>query len=240
MSARNFKRLQKARVDGDWQEVLKCVERLRRSRELTKIGLSDEELVRNRAIALARLGHLDRGLAEYNKILEISKTPDWLMTTHLSSIYDAGLQYEKTFELRMQAISQKPTATAVYIDAALTAVCRLNRAAEARELLSKLGNRKFSSLENGFMHFVTGVILWREKNPAEAKGELEQALQELKPWAEKTPLTRGTLLRIKSYLAVVNDELGASDCAQVLFRETRHYLKTHQEFELLNLLEKFA
>src|ERR1041385_970160 len=63
-SSRDYSRLNKAKVWGRWNEVLKCVERLRQKDRLTGAAVPELELGRCRAQALAALGRLDEALAD--------------------------------------------------------------------------------------------------------------------------------------------------------------------------------
>jgi tetratricopeptide (TPR) repeat protein len=231
-TSRNFARLNRAKVDGDWKEVLECVERLRRSHRFTRIGLSEIELARNRALALAHLGQLNQALAEYTGNPQLSTIPSWLACSQLAGIYEAGSQYEKVLELRRQMTQEKPDMAAGWVDMALLLARRFNRPAEAREALDHVEKMELTPLEKGYVFYVKGVILWREGRRSEAKAQLELAEQGLQPLAAK-PLVGGLILRVKSYLCIVIGELGNRTEARSLFDEVQKYLEAHKEYDLL-------
>ena len=236
-SSRNYSRLNRAKVDGNWKEVLECVERLRRSRQTTRIGVADLELAYNRALALAHLGELDRALAEFNETAQNAALPTWLVCSRLAALYEAGHQYEKAVELRTQMVCEKPDMAAGWVDLANTLARRLNRPTEARRALVRAENMELTALEKTYVCYVNGVMFWREARYLEAKDKLETALNRLKPLAAK-PLIGGVMMQVKSYLAVVNGELGNTVEARALFREARKYLEAHQEDELLRACQK--
>jgi tetratricopeptide (TPR) repeat protein len=231
-SRRNYARLNRAKVDGRWDEVLKCVERLRRSRKSTRIGVSEVELARNYALALAHLGRLDEAVAEFRRFENSPNLAHWLYCSHLAGIYKAGRQFDRAVEMQLQLVAEKPGLSAGWIDLAGMLVKKLKRPAEAREALARAAMLESTPIAKPHVLTTEGVILWREGKLAEARDRLEQALTEFKPFAHK-PLVKASILSAKSYLCAVNRALGNEDETRKLFAEVKKYLVAHQEDELL-------
>jgi len=231
-SVRNYSRLNKAKVWGRWQEVLHCVEQLKRSHRLTRIGVGDVELARNRALALASSGHLDEALKELSRFEGNPSLSTWLYTSHLAGIYDGARQFEKALELRQRVATEKPDTAAVWIDVAYSLVRGLNQPAEAREALGRAEKLEISGVGKAYLYFLRGIILWRENKPAEAKEQLDRALAGFEPMKHHD-LVEGLILFSKSYLCAVQGQLGNQREAQILFRQVEKFLTAHREEELL-------
>jgi tetratricopeptide (TPR) repeat protein len=229
---RNYSRLNKAKVWGRWNEVLDCVERLRHSHRLTRIGVGETELVRNRALALAHLERLDDALKEMKQLERLATLPHWTYCSHLAGIYEAARQHEKALELRRQIAMEKPDSAAVWIDVSYGFVRYLNRPAEAREALAKAETHENTGLGLAYVPFVRGMILWREGKHTEAKEQFEEALAGFQPMAHHE-LVEGLLLLCKSYLCAIHRALGQFDEAKKLWRETGKFMTVNREDELL-------
>ena len=231
-SSREYSRLNTAKVWGRWNEVLGCVERLRKKDRLTGVGVPEIELARCRAQAFAALGRLDEGVTEFKRYEHSPNIERWFYLSLLSSVYDTGKSYEKALEIRKQAAAEKPDHSAVWIDLAYGSVRGLNRPAEAREYLAKAEALEISGLGKAYLPFVRGIICWREGKMAEAKQHLERALTSFQPWTHNE-LAEGLILLTKSYLCAVAGSLGNSSEAKALYRETEKFLVANKEEELL-------
>ena len=229
-----YARLNKARVWGRWDEVLECVERLRRPDRITGVGVPEFELVRCRAQALVGLGKLDEGLAEFRKLENSPKVERWMYYSLLAAIYDVGKQFDKALEMRRKAVEEKSDTASVWIDLAYGYVRRLKKPVEARAALAHTEKLEISGLGKPYLFFLRGIILWREHKPDEARKELEKALVAFRPLMHQ-PLVEGLLLLTKAHLCAVEIELGNVANAKTLFREVEPYLIAHREDELLEL-----
>ena len=232
-SMRQYSRLNRFKVWGMWNEVLDCVEQLRKSSRLTRIGVGDVELTRCRAQALAGLGRLDDAVAEFAKLENSPKLPRFLYLSHLSSIYDVAKAYEQSMACRQEAAVEKPDNSSVWIDIAYGYVRGMNQPAKARAALERAQQYEITGLGKAYLPFLQGVICWRERNFAEAKANLEKALAGFGPF-KHNDLVIGLILLAKSYLCAVHSALGNSSDAKRLLRETEQFLIANREDELLH------
>ncbi len=227
-----YAQLNRAKVWSRWDEVLRCVERLRKVRGLTRIGPAELELVRCRAQALAATGRLDDGLKEFAEFEADPSVPRWTYLSFLAGIHDCAKDYGKSLEYRRRATVEKPENSAVWTDLAYGLVRGLNRPAEAREALARAEALEVTQLGIPYHAFLRGVICWREGKFAEARQHLETALPGFKPF-EHNPLIEGMQLLTKSYLCAVLGELGEPKLARGYFQQTAKFLKAAREHELL-------
>lgn len=228
----DYARMNRAKVWGRWNEVLECVDRLRQPDRMTGVKIPELELVRSRAGALAALGHLDEGLAEYQKLENDPKIERWMYLSFLGIIYDNAQQFEKGLELRREAAAAKPDTSLTWIDVAYSSVRRLNYPAEAREALARAEQLEISGLGKKYIPFLRGIIAWREHHPEEALPLLEQAVTGFEPLAHN-PLAEGLVLSSKAFLCATYVDLGDTAKAQALLLEVEPFLKAHREDELL-------
>jgi tetratricopeptide (TPR) repeat protein len=227
-----YMRLNRAKVWSRWDEVLFCVNRLRQTHRLTRMGVGKVELARCRAQALAAKGHLEAGLAEFAGCANDPTLPRWNYMSFLASIYEAAKEHEKALECRRAAAAEKSDTSALWIDLSYGLVRGLNFPAEAREALRRAEELEITALAIPYVSFLRGIICWREGNFAEAREHLEKALPGFKSY-EHNPLVEGLVLLCKSYLCAVCGALGELDLARGYFRETEQFLKAGREAELL-------
>lgn len=232
MSLREYSRLNRFKVWGRWNEVLDCVERLRRSSRLTRIGVGDMELARCRAQALAGLDRLDEAVAEFAKFENSPKVPRFLYLSLLSGIYDVAKAYERAMVCRQEAVAEKPDNSTLWIDLAYGYVHGFNEPARAREALARAQQFEISGLAKAYLPFLIGIIGWRERNFPEAKQHLEKALAGFEP-LKHNDVVGGLILLTKSYLCAVHTTLGNSSEAGKLRAETEKFLIDNREDELL-------
>jgi len=231
-SSQGYARLNNAKVWGRWDEVLKLVEELRGGDALTGVSVPELELTRCRSQALAALGRLDEGVAEFKKFENSPRLERWMYLTYLAGIFDSAQKFEEGLALRRQAAAEKPDTATVWIDVAYAAVRRLNHIPEAKEALARAEKLEMVGLGKPYVHFLRGIIAWRERNPSEAKGLLEKALVGFQPHAHHA-LMEGLLLLTKAYLCSVRGQLGDSAEAKRLFGEVEEFLVANKEDELL-------
>jgi tetratricopeptide (TPR) repeat protein len=227
-----FHRMNRAKVWARWNEVLECVELLRKPDRITGSVFPEFELVRSRAQALAGLGRLDEALAEYKKMENSEKVERWLYDLFFGTIYDAAHQYEKALEIRRAIAARRPDSAMIWTDVAYSCVRHLNRPAEGREALARAERLESSEIGKAYLPFVRGMTLWREHQSAEAKKQLQKALEIFQPLA-RNPLSEGTILGMKSFLCAAHVDLGETATAKALLREVEPYLIAHKEEELL-------
>jgi tetratricopeptide (TPR) repeat protein len=227
-----YTRLNRAKVWSRWDEVLLCVERLRQAHRITRLGVGEIELVRNRAHALAATGRLEQGLAEFSQFEKDPALPNWNYQSFLSGIYDTAKEYEKALECRKKAVEEKPDTSAVWIDLAYGLVRGLNRPAEAREALARAEALEITQLGVPYVSFLKGLICWREGKFGEATTHLESSLPGFQQYIH-SPLVEGLILLVKAHLCAVHRALGETEKAQRYFKETEVFLKAAREDELL-------
>jgi tetratricopeptide (TPR) repeat protein len=231
---KNYARLNRAKVWARWEEVLDCVQRLRRSHRFTRVGIGEVELSRCRSQALAGLGRLDEGVAEFRSWDNSPELPHWMYLSQLSSIYDTAKAYEKSLECRTQAAAEKPDSSAVWIDLAYGLARSLNRPAEARQALARAEQLEITGIGKNYLPFLRGIIFWREGNFHEAKIQCELAITRFQNQQPQNELLEGLVLLSKAYLCPVKGALGDRTGAQGLFREVETFLLANREQELLD------
>ena len=232
LPSRCYAQLNRAKVWGRWEEVLWCVERLRRIRRLTRIGPGEFELSRCRSQALAATGRLTQGLEEFGRFAGQPAIPDWTYESFLAGIYDCAKEYTRALECRRKAVALKTDSSALWIDLAYGLVRGLNHSSEAREAVARAETMELSELGRPYLLFLRGLICWRERKYREAKLLFEQAIPALQAFAH-APLTEGLVLLTRSYLCAAQGALGEIVEARKQFRQVEMFLEAGREKELL-------
>ncbi len=231
-ASKEYDRLNRAKVWGRWNEVLRCVEALEKPDALTGARIPEIELVKCRAQAYAALGRLEDGLKEYARLEKDPNIERWLYLSFLATVHDAGKSHEQALDIRRQVAIEKPDNSAVWIDLAYSCVRHLNRPAEAREFLAKAEALEITGFGKAYLPFLRGIICWREARMSEAIGEFEKAIPLLQPWT-MNPLAEGLILLAKAHLCAAQRALGKHSEADRLYRQTKTFLQANAEDELM-------
>ena len=237
-TGREFRRLHRANSWHRWNEVLQCLDRLKRAQKNTRIGIGDASMARFRARALVGMGQVEEGLQFFRAAAEQSKMPKWLHYTFEAGLYELAKQNDKALELKRLALAEATDKSTVLIGIATTLVQRFDRPAEAREMLAQAEQCQLS--EQALLHLpaLRGKIAYREKDYAAADRFFRESVAgyENRP-RRKHYLYEGGILTAKSYLAVCNAAMGKKDVAQKYFSEAGPYLKATGADQLLSQYE---
>src|SRR5438105_12157841 len=163
-----YQKLHKARNWRNWDEVLGCLEELRKTQISRKIGIGDAEMARYYALALAGKGKLAEVVEYFSAAAQSANMPKWLFYSHLASLHLVAERYDDMLDCYRRALEHATDKGIVFIDYAASLVQRFNRPVEARELLAKAESSQLPSLAKGHLSALHGVIAFREGNFAEA------------------------------------------------------------------------
>jgi tetratricopeptide (TPR) repeat protein len=227
-----YRQLNKARVWYRWDEVLDCIEKLRRAKHWTKIGIPDAEFIRYRASALAGLGRFDEAMAEFSSLAENPKMPRWLYLCQLATIHDIAKKHTEAIALNKQAAELKTDDPIILIDLATRIVRRQKDTVQAKVILDRAEKQVMSNLVKPHIPLCRGIIAYCENDFSVAQSKLRQALIGFQPFM-RHPLMEGFVLRTKAYLCCVEGSLRNFAEAKQLFRETQKYLEATKEDTLL-------
>jgi hypothetical protein len=103
-----YTRLNQARTWSRWEEVLRCVEKLRRIQKLTKLGVGETELARCRSQAFAGLKRIDDALRELDRLRDSPRTPVWMYFSLVGNAYQIAERHDEGIKYLQQAIEHGP------------------------------------------------------------------------------------------------------------------------------------
>ncbi|HVU09104.1 MAG TPA: hypothetical protein VHG89_11230 [Verrucomicrobiae bacterium] len=227
-----YRQLNKAKVWYRWEEVLDCIEKLKRAKRWTKIGIPDAEFIRCRASALAGLGRFDEAIAEFSPLAENPKMQRWLYLVQLATIHDIAKKHTEAIELNRQAAELKIDDPIILIDLATRIIRRQKDAVQAKLILDRAEKQTMRELVKPHVPFCRGIIAYYENDFPLAQSKLQEALVGFRPFM-RHPLMEGFVLRAKAYLCCVEGALRNFVEAKRLLRETQEYLKATKEDELM-------
>ncbi len=226
-----YNKLHRAVDWSRWDEVLAIVKLLEVNNEFNFIKVPTVELVRNRAKALAGLGRVEEGLAEYKKCEGQPGCPGWLYKAFVAGIYDTAKQYDKAIEYTVMSLEEKKNPS-MYPDLAYRLARFKRDAVNARKAVNEAEKAVLSEIAKPFLLRSRGWVCYLEKNYAEARKAFEEAIE----YMERTrnqPFRDGSISVAKAHLACVLAKQGEFDLAKKNFAEAKKYLIAADEKDLL-------
>jgi tetratricopeptide (TPR) repeat protein len=229
-----YSRLNQAKVWHRWDEVLGCVQAIRKIAKWSVVKFPEVELDKCTAQALASEGRLEEGLRIFEK--HSATVPPFLYCSQVSTIYDAAKEQDKALEYAEKAVELAPENGTLLLDLAFRLSMHHNRPAESRALLARVDQSVLIPYARAYVPFVEGIILFRENRFDEARAELLKAVAGIGKFLHQD-LTRGSWLLAKSYLCAAEQKLGNFSAVKKLWKETQQFLVAHREDELIALCE---
>lgn len=213
-----------------WEEVLELVGKLEANRKINFIKVPQVELTRNRAKALAGLGRVEEGLAEYKKCDGQPGCPSWLHKAFVAGIYDTAKQYDKAIEYTLLSLEDKENPS-MYPDLAYRLARFKRDAVNARKALEKAENAVLPEYAKPFLLRSRGWICYLEHNFVEARKAFEESID----YMERTrnqPFRDGGISIAKAHLACILAKQGELELAKKNYLEAKHYLIDADEKDL--------
>jgi tetratricopeptide (TPR) repeat protein len=214
-----------------WDEVISLIGTLRAVRKFSVTGVPETELIRNRAKALAGLGRLNEGLAEYKQCEGRPDCPSWLYKLFVASLYTTAKKYDKAIESNLLSIEEKPTPTA-WADLSNRYARYKCDPLKARAAMAEADKSPMPDVAKPFRIRCLGIIAYLEGDYSTAKRELETAI-ELVDKAKSRPFRDGHLNVARAYLCCVLAKQGDLAAAKKNFALAKEYLVATKEDELL-------
>jgi tetratricopeptide (TPR) repeat protein len=215
-----------------WDEVLDLVRTLETNRKINFIKVPEVELKRNRAKALAGLGRVEEGLAEYRQCAGQPGCPSWLHKAFIAGIYDTAKQYDKAIEYTLLSLEEKENPS-MYVDLAYRLARHKRDVVAARKVLAKGEQAVLAEMAKPFLLRARGWVCYLEHNYAAARSAFEEAIQYLERNRHQ-PFHDGSIAVAKAHLACVLAKQGEFDLAKKSFAEAKKYLEATDEKDLLD------
>ncbi len=226
-----YQMLQKAMVDGEWDESLTLITRLRAKKDLNRSLLMDLDV--REAQIHARLGgnvdELIAGLDHWR--VELADKPG-TFEARLISIFLAAKQYDRYIAGARASLAGAPTDASRVIELAM-AEARFGSVAEARLLLDAVDTRVMTDLAVKYVHWVEGLIALKNGDNPRAVSELAQVVAAFRELSVKLPMAVGTLALSAGANCLALARLGRREEAATLLAEVWKVLVLHADEALL-------
>jgi tetratricopeptide (TPR) repeat protein len=227
-----YQRLNKAVEWCKWEDVLNLVQELRAKNRRHFIKVPEAELARNRAKALAGLGRIEEGLAEYRSYENQPGCPTWLHKAYVAGIYDTARQYDKAVEMTLKSI-QEHDSPSFHVDLAYRYARHLRDVGRARCSLNEAEKAILPEFAKPFLLRSRGAVAYLEGNLQLARTSFEESIA----YMEKTPnqpFREGSIFNAKAHLACVIARQGQVEHGKKIFAQATEYLRATKEIDLIN------
>lgn len=211
---------------GRWAEVLEQASRLRGR-------LPEQELLWNRAKALAGLGQLSNALELVAPLAKDPKLPQWLYFSRLGELYAMAGQRDEHLAWNQKALDLAPDNATLLIDHAMSLLRFQVDLPGARQLLVRARSHALSDALSPAADAVEGVLLFEEGNPNQAQDKLSAGLAGLDRFRHLSPLIGAVQDRFRAYRALSLAALGELPAAEREFQLAEPRLRALKRFELL-------
>lgn len=234
-SSRSFVRLNTARTWWRWEEVLQCIEEMKKAHQRTKIGMGRAELARYWGLALAGTGQIEQGITIFSKEAAASKMPEWMRLSHIATMYNVAQQFEKALETRRECFVVSGEDPIAGIDLASYLLDPFDSVDDAKSLLAKVETKTLPAIAISAIPRLRGMIAYREKDYRLADRYLRESLAgTLESAKTRYHVFEGSILLLKAKLAIVNAALGNKDEAKSFFEASRDYLAATKRQDLID------
>lgn len=229
--SRKYERLVEAAAWGRWETVLQLVPKLRGH-------VADLELDAREAVALAKTGQVEEGLAVIRQNADKPEAPRWLYLSRLAEFYLMIEQHEQALDLQRQAWEEAPDNPTVEIDYAMSLLRHERNLDEAERLIESAERKPLSDLLQKFLPFVCGLRELNRKRNLEAISCFTEARKELAPLAQAQPMLHLMMDLCAAYLAIACARNGDMETARRYARPARRRLEALDSRRLLSRLNE--
>ncbi len=224
--ARRYTRFTAAVAWGQWEDVLRQVDRLRGR-------VPAHDLAQNKAKALAGLGRLDEAIQVMQELAHDPQVPAWLFQSFLAEVYSTAKRIDEATEAAEKAVALAPDNATLLLNLALGLLLYRRNLERARELLKQIESHALSDILTPIFQMAQGILALEEGHPQQAKPRLEAAAAGLAPFRDASPLIGPIQDKLHAYLALVAAATGDAKAAQQHFRAAEPRLRALRADELL-------
>jgi tetratricopeptide (TPR) repeat protein len=213
----------------DAREWHRADETLRLLHSLATV-LKPSDLSLYRSLALVWKGDLPTALADWQQ--HEPKISQWLFLSHLSSLYEAVGDIDRSIQLAEQSVAANPNIGALYVDLTWKYLLHERDLRLAKEANEKAQTLELSELAQPFLIRNRGIIALREGRFADAEKLLSQSLA---TWTanRKMYFRYSNMMITKGFLSQVRAKLGNINRARSDFAEAEEWLEAAQVTPLL-------
>lgn len=231
---RRDRRILKAVAWARWEELLQLV------RDHPNKKGDKYTLHFRKAQALAGLGFLTEGLAEFDRVFDTPELPEFIYWVGQAAIYMAAREPQKMTSVLDRAHELAPSATLVQIDYANKLLVYCNDVRQARAVLAEARRHAIADSTIPWLNATEGLLALKERRPADAVELLTQAIRGMRPFFRGNPSILPLGSRIDAWLCLAHAELGDTINARRHLRRAMPLLAAHREDELLQKCEHAA
>lgn len=194
-----FEQVQRAEVEGRWEDSLRLIPRLERT--LGKVPAGKLDMAYLRGKALAALGRWQDAMEQLTPFQNNPAIPKSVYLTRLGSVYDMAHDRTGALACYTQAVEANPKDPAGWIALSET-LARMQRPAEARTALKRLDEFELGEQAKEYVPLIEGTIALAELRFADARSSIEAFAAFAEKRVPTLPLMIGVLREAHSLLAI--------------------------------------
>lgn len=230
-----FVRLNTARTWWRWEEVLQCIDEMKKAHQRTKLGIGPAELARYWGLALAGTGQVEQGITIFSKEAAASNMPQWMRLSHIATMYNVAQQFDKALEVRRECFAVSGEDAIAGIDLASYLLDPFEFVDEAKALLAKVETKTLPAIAVPSISRLRGMIAHREKDFRLADRYFRESLAgTLQSAKNRYHVFEASILLLNARLAIVNAALGNKAEAENFFKASRDYLAATKRQDLID------
>ncbi|MDB4766941.1 hypothetical protein OAG71_04555 [bacterium] len=217
-SPRKFDQLIDAWAWGRWDTVLELVPQLRGR-------VPDFELDVREAVAVARKGQVENGLAKITQHASNAEVARWMYLERLAEFYECIEMHEIAIDHYRQAYADAPDNPTVELDYAMALMKNETNLQEAERLIASAEEKPLSDTLQMILPFAYGLRELNNRRYEQAAESFTEAQKKLTPLAAALPVVRLILDHISAYLAIAYAMDGDIETAKQHYRPAKKRLK---------------
>ncbi len=237
-----YNRILRALVNGEPDEALSTIKRMRKSCSEFISDLLDCELEIQTANAWVLKNDFDRALEIMNRCKEYPGAEDVNWQGRLSTIYIIANRYEEALEIIREKAAREPQNVTTQIDFChwLLIVRQKEGLPEAHRILEYVKSVPIIEMLRPGQEFMYGLIALEEERFDEASRYIERAINLQTPYIKANPLADSYNNWMRGWLALAQGKAGNIAEATILFDSVREQLVKRRAKVLLDRWEAFV
>lgn len=229
-----FNALIAASADGDDDEVLACIARIRSVRWVTA-AIPEFDLAVREGRIWARRGMLPEAIEKLERFLAQPHIEPWMWKGRVASVYGAAGDSEKAIELTRAMLHEGPGEATARIDLAMLILMERGALEEGRALLEEIERAPLIDLARPYLPLLRGLVALEAGETERAEAEFSESLHEAEAKLPGVILMKSLIVVVQGWRALALLRLGRGDEARTQMAPIAERLRRERNDRLMQL-----